>query len=76
MDNGVKWMREVGKLDLKLWEKDWLWYENDNDTDQSGLLLLFECRNWCRLRESDCLIKTKLRATIKYSTGSDFCPVL
>lgn len=25
MDNGVKWMREVGKLNLKLREKDWLW---------------------------------------------------
>lgn len=28
MDNGVKWMREVGKLDLKLREKDWLWYKS------------------------------------------------
>lgn len=35
MDNGIKWMREVGKLDLKLWEKDWLWYEFENNSDYS-----------------------------------------
>jgi len=60
MDNGLKWMREVGKLDLKLWEKDWLWCKNGERLLRVEVVQLFKHRNWCRLRESDCLIKTKL----------------
>lgn len=42
MDNGVKWMREVGKLDLKLWEKDWLWYKRGKRHRLVGLVVFVQ----------------------------------
>ncbi len=42
MNYGIKWMREVGNLDLKLREKDWLWYEKGSDNDVSNWIANFQ----------------------------------
>jgi len=63
----AKFVREVGKMEQKLWENVWL---------KRGEFFA-PCFNCHEPEESDCLIKTKrLDGARSFLTKRDFCPVL
>jgi len=75
----TKFVREVGKLEQKLWENVWLKRRGRKGRGEaiSSFRESFPCFNCHEPEESDCLIKTKRSDGFrKLITERDFCPVL